>query len=236
MTIWKWVEGRPCSPQDNMDLDAEALRLFKPSMPPVLRFYHWNALSATYGCFVDPARYFNFEGLKKLNVQIGKRPTGGGILFHHVDIAFSLLIPSTHPLYGHSSLESYQKIHAIVLHALNQLDLKTSFSLLKCCARQDHERFCMAHPSKYDLLVDGRKIAGAAQRRMRHALLHQGSLCLALPDQGFLKEVLRPSEGLIEAMYSSSCPLELDRARQERFKKEFFHALAHFSAPEREGN
>jgi lipoate-protein ligase A len=35
---------------------------------------------------------------------------------------------------------------------------------------------CFANPVRADVLVDGRKVAGAAQRRTRAGLLHQGSI------------------------------------------------------------
>src|SRR5437667_12195247 len=35
---------------------------------------------------------------------------------------------------------------------------------------------CFANPVRADVLVDGRKVAGAAQRRTRSGLLHQGSI------------------------------------------------------------
>lgn len=35
---------------------------------------------------------------------------------------------------------------------------------------------CFANPVRADVLIDGRKIAGAAQRRTRHGLLQQGSI------------------------------------------------------------
>jgi lipoate-protein ligase A len=35
---------------------------------------------------------------------------------------------------------------------------------------------CFANPVRADVMIDGRKIAGAAQRRTRGGLLHQGSI------------------------------------------------------------
>ena len=35
---------------------------------------------------------------------------------------------------------------------------------------------CFVEPAKYDVILEGQKIAGAGQRRTRSGLLHQGTL------------------------------------------------------------
>ena len=57
---------------------------------------------------------------------------------------------------------------------------------------QDADYFCMAKPTIYDVVYQGRKIAGAAQRRRKNGYLHQGTISLAFPQMGLLNEVLFP--------------------------------------------
>lgn len=230
MIDWLCIEGESCHPQKNMDVDHAALLALRPDSRPVLRFYHWQGLAATYGCLIHPEKYFQMDQLDKRGVLLGRRPTGGGVLFHHVDLAFSLLIPSGHPLYGKSPLDSYCMIHQVLLQGLQAIDRLQGSKLLSESHALPHERFCMAHPTIYDLLLNGRKVAGAAQRRMRQGLLHQGSLCLAIPDEELLKAVLMPSAGLLEAMQQTSCPLHLSGEETILFKEQFFQALANFRA------
>ena len=47
---------------------------------------------------------------------------------------------------------------------------------------------CFANPVRADVMMDGRKIAGAAQRRTRRGLLQQGSI------QGFVMETDLPQK------------------------------------------
>ena len=35
---------------------------------------------------------------------------------------------------------------------------------------------CFVNPTKYDIMLGGRKVGGGAQRRVREGILHQGSL------------------------------------------------------------
>jgi lipoate---protein ligase len=58
----------------------------------------------------------------------------------------------------------------------------------------------MAKPTKYDVMIGGKKVAGAAQRNQKQGLLHQGSIAIALPTKDFLEEVLLPDTRVAEGM------------------------------------
>jgi lipoate-protein ligase A len=47
----------------------------------------------------------------------------------------------------------------------------------------------MARPTKYDVMLQGRKIAGAAQRKTKAGFLHQGTIALLCPDPELLGAV-----------------------------------------------
>jgi lipoate---protein ligase len=221
MRTWKVIQGEPLHPQENMDSDANALKELKPDDAPVLRFYSWRGIAATYGYFIDPDHTFNKEGLKETGLLIGRRPTGGGVLFHHIDLAFSLLIPASHPLYGKNALDSYYRIHSVLLEALREVLHLPKPTLQDSKGVTPHSQFCMAHPTIYDLLISGKKAAGAAQRRTKQGVLHQGSLCLNPPDQELIKRVLLPHPGLAEAMETFSYPLGMSNAERRAFTEAF---------------
>ncbi len=65
----------------------------------------------------------------------------------------------------------------------------------------------MAHPTKFDIMLDGRKVGGAAQRRTKHGLLHQGSICLTNVPEDCLAEVLVSGSQVAQSMLASSYPL-----------------------------
>ena len=53
-------------------------------------------------------------------------------------------------------------------------------------------------------MLQGKKIAGAAQRRRKQGYLHQGSIAIALPQKSFLQDVLLPGTQVLEAMYQNT--------------------------------
>ena len=148
---------------------------------PSIRFYRWQspALSFGYfGKFLDVAIYAEKRDLVR-------RWTGGGIVFHGEDLTYAIVIPATDPAFHDSPTAIYEKIHRALAEAL----VETGQSAV-VAGGADPGRFtaatraavnaagynCFANPVRADVMIDGRKVAGAAQRRTRHGLLQQGSI------------------------------------------------------------
>ena len=82
----------------------------------------------------------------------------------------------------------------------------------------------MARPTKYDLVVGKKKIAGAAQRKMKQGFLHQGTIALQFPDLNLLDEIL-PSEDVREAMRQTTFPLLRENDSIEEGRKQLRELL-----------
>ena len=90
--------------------------------------------------------------------------------------------------------------------------------------------FCMAKPTKYDVMLDGKKVGGAAQRRTQHGYLHQGSIFLKPVPEEFLEQVLLPSTRVLEGMQQNSYPLlkegESIQAAKERIQNRLIEVFS----------
>lgn len=156
-------DGR-LSPAENMARDEA---LFQNAAAPTFRIYQWSVECLTLGYFTQsrlvPAAGHPFV----------RRCTGGGIVEHGRDITFSIVMPALHPLAKMPAGETYQKIHQWVREALAVLEMNTQ--LAPCCQKAGTGQ-CFEGYVKYDLLHQGRKIGGGAQKRGKNGFLHQGSL------------------------------------------------------------
>jgi len=204
--------------QENMDRDRELLKTVGQLKAPLLQFYHFShPNAATYGHFADPNKLL----LPDHGLDLGKRPTGGGLIFHTHDLAFSLLVPATHPLYGNSPLESYHNVHRLLIEALTPLlpEKAAPLSLLSE-ERSPSLPYCMAHATQFDLLQGDKKVGGAAQRRTNEGLLHQGSLFLHLPPLDWLEKLVPPPilssiASQSQALFSQDLPINDIRSTVE---------------------
>jgi lipoate-protein ligase A len=163
----------------NMAIDEA---LLETAEIPTIRFYTWDHLALSFGYF---GRFADVENHAPPR-DLARRWTGGGIVFHGDDLTYSIVIPSTEPAFGESSMSIYEKIHDALAEALIA-NGKTAVvvrrdALLRVRDMQKHvppisrDNNCFANPVRADVLSNGRKIAGAAQRRTRRGLLQQGSI------------------------------------------------------------
>lgn len=221
---WKFLDTGIRSAAANMELDSALLSDLKDERDGILHLYDWEKDAATFGHFIEPENFLNMEGIKKNNLDLARRPTGGGIIFHNCDFAFSILIPASSPWFSQNPLDNYAFVNNRVIWALEQM-MGAEAELLS----QEHsaldapcKSFCMAKPTKYDVMIQGKKIGGAAQRKTRHGFLHQGSISIGFLPETYLQEVLAGGTLVIEAMRQNSFALlgfnwgekELKEARQ----------------------
>lgn len=166
---WFVLDSGPCEPAFNMALDEALLEAAPRLGRPVLRFYGWSAPAATFGYFQRYVEVARATGLRPLL----RRPTGGGLVSHAADWTYSLAISAAHPWHGLRAPASYRRMHEWLQAAFARLGLETELA-----PQSHHPRpgECFVGHELDDVLWQGRKVAGAAQRRTRTGLLIQGSV------------------------------------------------------------
>src|SRR5436305_1263672 len=150
----------------NMAIDEALLEC---ATTPSIRFYKWDhpALSFGYfGKFTDVANH-------STECDLVRRWTGGGIVFHGDDLTYSIVIPASDAAFTESSISTYEKIHDAIRAALVANGQSAQLAANGAPKISDS---CFANPVRGDVLSNGHKIAGAAQRRTRRGLLQQGSI------------------------------------------------------------
>ncbi len=213
------LETKPSSAEENMLMDQQLLESIDKSSGPILHLYEWEVDSITYGYFIKPQKYLKLDEINKRKIQLARRPTGGGIVFHIWDLAFSFLMPANSMFFSLNSLENYHFVNEIVKKAVQELfQINQGAEIIQKDFQSSltQEHFCMAKPTKYDVVLNGQKIAGAAQRKKKKGYLHQGTISLAMPKEDLLSAVLVSEKNVKQAMKNFSfCPLQGDWSQNE---------------------
>ncbi|MGI9089171.1 MAG: lipoate--protein ligase family protein [Chthoniobacterales bacterium] len=163
LEVYHEPEGR--SAALNMAIDEA---LLESARKPILRFYRWRRPALSFGYFGAFAEVAAEESQRELV----RRWTGGGIVLHGDDLTYSLILPKNESSAGTWGRAVYTWIHQAIREAL---PVRSNISLASADAPKISAT-CFANAVTADVLADGRKIAGAAQRRTRAGLLHQGSI------------------------------------------------------------
>ena len=104
--------------------------------------------------------------------DVVRRWTGGGSVLHGEDLTYSLVTPATDPASSHGPAAIYAALHGAIRDALRA---EGSEAELAAQAAPKISDACFANPVRDDVMLRGRKIAGAAQRRTRGGFLHQAA-------------------------------------------------------------
>lgn len=208
---WEILDTGRQSAEENMRLDGAILAEMDPGGPPLLHFYDWEGDAATYGHFIKIGDFLNLEEAKERGLNLARRPTGGGIVFHLWDFAFSVAVPSCSPYFSMNTLDNYHWVNRAVLKAVEALRASVGALALigETPAFSDAAsgRFCMAAPTIYDVVVGGKKVAGAAQRQRKNGFLHQGTISLIYPSESYLNAILKPGSEVLSAMKATILPV-----------------------------
>lgn len=160
-------DRRPRGAASNMAIDEALLEGIHAR--PILRVYRWARPAVSFGVFEEfaPVRAA-FPGREWV-----RRWTGGGVVEHGADFTYSLIAPRSCPWAMGRAEESYRVVHQAIARALPGAQMADA-------AAPRVSQACFENPVRYDLLREGQKLGGAAQRRTRRGLLHQGSLRAAV--------------------------------------------------------
>lgn len=172
---WRLIESGFEDSAFNMAVD-EALFLKSrrdDSVYPTLRFYGFKPRCVTFGVSQVHEGSRVLAKLGAEGYRLTRRPTGGGIVIHDVDMCYAVIFPSKSG-YGFRHPEaSYEAIHQAIAAGFRREGIALDFAR-EGAVSDVTDSVCMEHPVRSDLLYGGRKMAGAAERRSRGHILHQG--------------------------------------------------------------
>jgi len=182
MKKFKLIRSKPADAVYNMSLDRRIFEDYLRDRVPVLRIYSWQRPSFTYGISQLPQGHINLSACAADGIDLAKRMTGGGILFHDNEITYSFVCGKEDIGEPQNVFVSYRKICAFLIHFYGSLGLKAQFALETedFVCRQEPSEFCSASHEKYDITINQKKIGGNAQKRARQAIFQHGSVPISM--------------------------------------------------------
>jgi lipoate-protein ligase A len=179
---WNFINTGSNDPYYNMAMDEALLNFVsRGEIDPVIRFYTWNPATLSVGYFQRLTKEIDIEKVKEKGYGMVRRQTGGRGVLHDKELTYSVIVPESHPDMPSTVTEAYRVISEGLLEGFKLLGFDTYFAIPR--SKEEREKLkqprsavCFDAPSWYELVVEGRKIAGSAQVRQKGVILQHGSL------------------------------------------------------------
>lgn len=220
----------------NMAVDAVLARRGRADL--TLRCYGWTPATCSLGHVQkwnpDLERRSEATGL-----PVVRRETGGRAVLHADELTYAVTIPASSPLHEPKLQEAYARINRALARGIERLGVEARQESRRLDLAEAYRRelggLCFAATAQSEVLWDGRKLIGSAQRQLREGLLQHGSLIFGLEharigelffDDPVLRgkareKLLAATTCLEEAIGRRPDFLETARALQAGFEEEY---------------
>ncbi|MDN7245744.1 biotin/lipoate A/B protein ligase family protein [Planococcus shenhongbingii] len=154
-------------------------------IPPVIRFYGWNPATLSIGYFQKVEKEIDMEKVEELGLGFVRRPTGGRGVLHEHELTYSIIVSEDYPDMPETVTQAYRVLSEGLLKGFHNLGLDAYFSVpdtaeKRADLKQPKSAVCFDSPSWYEMVVEGKKVAGSAQTRQKGVILQHGAILLDL--------------------------------------------------------
>ena len=144
---------------EQMAIDEAILNArINKSVPNTLRFYTWKPTCLTIGYFQSLEKEVDVDKSNELNVDIVRRYTGGGAVYHQHELTYSIVIDEESA--GKEIIKSYEKICGALITGFKLLGFDAKFAPIN------------------DIMINGKKVSGNAQTRRNGIILQHGTILI----------------------------------------------------------
>ncbi|HVX13669.1 MAG TPA: hypothetical protein VHC22_20975 [Pirellulales bacterium] len=188
MTVCRTIVDVPRDGAWNMAIDEVLLARATAEQRLQLRVYEWNVATVSLGYFQKVAE--RQQHPPSLGCPFVRRPSGGGAIVHDREVTYSLAVPAGRE--GDPGV-LYRRVHTALVELLGRLGARAH--LCETADQREKEPLltdrpsigprggsvpllCFQRHSPGDVLLDGHKVIGSAQRRGQGAILQHGSVLL----------------------------------------------------------
>jgi lipoate-protein ligase A len=170
---WRFLDTGFNNAVLNMAIDEAMLDAhIQGEVPPTLRVYQWDPPALSLGYHQSTEHDVDVAKCQESGVEVVRRITGGGAVLHARELTYSI-VSAVNDGIPESIAGSYRFLSQGLIACYKILGLDVE---LKPGRNTTRSAACFSVATLADLTYQGKKLAGSAQARRRHALLQHGSL------------------------------------------------------------
>lgn len=207
MNEMRLIVDPPARGSWNMAVDEAILRGTDAAKIPTLRFYQWSEPTLSLGYFQKYEDRRQHEASRECACV--RRASGGGAILHDHELTYSF-VAAVHDSRSQQFTRWFDLFHETLIDVLAGWGIQAALNGQPPTPISEEPFLCFQRRHEVDVVVDGYKICGSAQRRHQVAILQHGSVLLhksaaapELPGIGELTKKEISPEGLVEAWSSA---------------------------------
>jgi lipoate-protein ligase A len=168
MNTWRLIPLETHNAFMNMAIDEAILQSRLANLVPnTLRLYQWQPSTVSIGKNQNPNDTIYIENCRKLGIDIVRRNSGGGTVFHDQTGELTYSVTAQTSDLGKDSIDVYTSIYTAVTDALRLIGIPADYN-------KGNQKKCP------NLTVNNRKISGSAQTVKRNITQQHGTLLLSV--------------------------------------------------------
>jgi lipoate-protein ligase A len=201
MPSWDLILDDELDGASNMAIDAALLDEVEQSPIPktIVRFYRWKRPTISLGRNqrIDAAIDSSF--CEAQGVDVVHRPTGGRAVLHDDELTYAVASNDS-ACFGDTIYANYKSVSEALCEGFRRLGVPAVLAPETrriSTVVEGVDLPCFVSPSRYELTVEGRKIVGSAQRRLRRSFLQHGSMPIQCDREKLARATRMPSASLL---------------------------------------
>jgi lipoate-protein ligase A len=199
---WKLIIDPALNGSRNMAIDAALLEEVGASDHPrtIVRFYGWSSPTISLGRNQQVDKAVDPVYCRATGIDIVHRPTGGRAVLHDDELTYAV-ISNDSEKFGDTIYGNYKRVSEALCLGYKRLGVPAVLApdTRKPSAFGDNaDPPCFLSTSRYELMVEGRKIVGSAQRRIRGSFLQHGSMPITCNREALARATRLPDPQWLE--------------------------------------
>jgi lipoyl(octanoyl) transferase len=227
--VWELIIDDPLDGAANMAIDAALLEEVDSSTETrtIVRFYQWRRPTMSLGRNQKLEKAISAEFCKANGIDIVYRPTGGRAVLHDDELTYAV-VSNDSSYFGDTIYGNYKRVSEALCLGYRNLGVAAALAPDTRTPEVDEnggDLPCFISPSRYELMVNGRKIAGSAQRRVRNSFLQHGSMPITFNYQALALATRVRDKEMLEREMAGVAELLDARPEIDQFREVFIHAF-----------
>ncbi|MGK7313141.1 MAG: lipoate--protein ligase family protein [Candidatus Longimicrobiales bacterium M2_2A_002] len=186
----------PARGAENMAIDSALLDAVKDGAAPVLRLYRWSPATLSFGRNQPSRGRYDRDAATARGIDFVRRPTGGQAVLHDDELTYAVVAPVS--VIGRPRA-AYRRINEALVDGLGRLGVRATVAAgglgggaggrgAEVAAEvgsgagrppaggPDWDAACFRRPERGEVVVEGAKLVGSAQRMEDRTILQHGSI------------------------------------------------------------